>query len=79
MKIGDRLHEISHKMETICMKYQNLFSGKSRKSIINLMSAEIAHRVVKVKAKFDAISVSNRNRKRKVLSFQNNIHMCNKF
>ena len=36
-------------LETICMKYQNLFSGKSMKNLINVSSAELAKRVVKVK------------------------------
>ena len=36
-------------METICMKYQILFSGKNKKNITNLSSAELALRVVKVK------------------------------
>ena len=31
--------------ETICMKYQILFSGKNKKTIINLSSADFAHRV----------------------------------
>ena len=31
------------------MQYQNLFSGKSKKNITNLSSAESAKRVVKVK------------------------------
>ena len=31
------------------MKYQNLFSGKNKKNITNLSSAELAKRVVKVK------------------------------
>ena len=35
-------------METICMKCQILFSGKNKKNI-SLLSAEFAHRVVKVK------------------------------
>ena len=35
-------------METICMKCQILFSGKYKKNI-NLSSAELAQRVVKVK------------------------------
>ena len=30
------------------MKYQDLFSGKNKKTIINLSSAELAQRVVKV-------------------------------
>ena len=30
------------------MKYQNLFSGKNKKNITNLSSAELAKRVVKV-------------------------------
>ena len=34
--------------ETICMKCQNLFSGKNKKIIINLLSVEFAQRVVKV-------------------------------
>ena len=36
-------------METICMKYQTMFSGKNKKNIINLSSAEFSYRVVKVK------------------------------
>ena len=35
--------------ETICMNYQSLFSGENtKKNIMNLSSAEIAKRVVKV-------------------------------
>ena len=37
-------------METICMKCQCLLSGKIKKNIINLSSAEVVHRVVKAKA-----------------------------
>ena len=33
----------------ICMKCQTLFSGKNKKNIVNLSSAELAQRVVKVK------------------------------
>ena len=39
-------------METICMKCQNWFSRKSRKNIINLLSAELAQRMVKVNMSF---------------------------
>ena len=42
-------------METICMKCQILFSGKNKKNIINLLSAENAQRVVKVNS-LDSIS-----------------------
>ena len=35
-------------MEAICMKRQILFSGKNKKNIISLSSAENAQRVVKV-------------------------------
>ena len=34
------------------MKCQSLFSQKNKKNIINLLSAEFAHRVVKVKEVF---------------------------
>ena len=34
-------------LETICMNCQILFSGKTRKNIISLVSAELAKRVVK--------------------------------
>ena len=34
-------------VETICMKCQILFSGKNKKTVTNLLSAEIAQRVVK--------------------------------
>ena len=36
-------------LETICMKCQNLFSGKNKQNIINLLSAVFALRVVRVK------------------------------
>ena len=36
--------------ETICLKCQSLFSGEIKKNIVNLSSAELAQRVVKVKA-----------------------------
>ena len=37
-------------METVCMKCQILFSGeKNKKNIINLTSAELSQKVVKVK------------------------------
>ena len=36
-------------METICMKYQVLFSGKNKKNIINLSYAELAQKLVKIK------------------------------
>ena len=45
-------YDISCKLspkETICMKCRILFSGKNKKNIINLSSAENAQRVVKVK------------------------------
>ena len=35
-------------METICIKSQILFSGKNKKTIINVSFAEFAKRVVKV-------------------------------
>ena len=38
--------------ETICMKCKILFSGKNKKNIINLLSAENAQRVVKVNTYF---------------------------
>ena len=34
-------------METICLKYQILFSVKNKKHIVSLLSAEFVHRVVK--------------------------------
>ena len=36
-------------METICTKCQIMFTGENKKNIINLSSAELAHRAVKVK------------------------------
>ena len=35
-------------MKTISMKCQILFSGENKKNIINLLSAELAKRVVKI-------------------------------
>ena len=37
-------------METICMGSQILFTGKNKKNITNLSSAELAKRLVKVKS-----------------------------
>ena len=36
-------------METICKKCQILFSGKNKKNVTNMLSAELAKRVVKLK------------------------------
>ena len=36
-------------LETFCMKCQNLFSGKNKKNITKMLSAELAKKVVKVK------------------------------
>ena len=60
MQIGDNLHEMSNPvLETICMKYQILFSGENKKNkITNLSSAELAQRVVKVKI---TTGISNNN------------------
>ena len=38
-----------NKLETISIKCQNLFSGKIRKNVINLLSAELAQRLAKVR------------------------------
>ena len=38
--------------ETISVKCESLFSGKNKKNIVNLSSAEFARRVVKVKADY---------------------------
>ena len=43
------------------MKCQILFSGKNKKNIINLSSAENAQRVVKVKKLFMTLKSSNQN------------------
>ena len=48
-KTGNDISCKSSPKETICMKCQILFSGKNKKNIINLSSAENAQRVVKVK------------------------------
>ena len=39
--------DISYK-ETICMKFQSLFSEKNRKNIVNLSSVELVQWVVKI-------------------------------
>ena len=46
-------------LETICMKCQFLFSGKNKKNITNLSSAELAQRVVKVNFCFCFINIDN--------------------
>ena len=51
---------VFHAIETVCMKCQILISGKNKKNIISLLSAEVAHRVVKVKAsRFEKRSTQN--------------------
>ena len=48
-------------METICIKCQIMFSGKNKKNVIILSSAELAQRVVKVKQLVTArMSISNK-------------------
>ena len=47
------MHEISkpifrHCLETICMKCQSLYSGKNKKKLIYLLSAEFDHKMVKL-------------------------------
>ena len=47
LSLGGSLHEMSNPIlkkseETVCMKCQILFSGKNKKNIINLSSAEFA-------------------------------------
>ena len=42
-------YDISCKLSPICMKYHILFSGKNKKNVTNLSSAELTQRVVKVK------------------------------
>ena len=37
-------------MEIMCIKFQIQFSGKNKKNITNMLSAELAQRVVKVQA-----------------------------
>ena len=39
--------DIFFPVETICIKFQILFSRKNKKKIFNLSSAEFTHRVVK--------------------------------
>ena len=50
-KIFSRQHFEIFFFSYFCMKCQILFSGKNKKNIINLSSAENAQRVVKVKKK----------------------------
>ena len=37
-------------LETVCLKYQILFSVKNKKNVTNLSSAELAQRVIKARA-----------------------------
>ena len=41
--------DISCKLSPFCMKCKSLFSGKTKKNIMNLLSVEYAQRVVNVK------------------------------
>ena len=45
-------------LEAICMKSLILFSGKSKKNVISLSSAELVQRVVKVKVNFHKSKIS---------------------
>ena len=44
---GEKISPIC-RLETICMKYLILLSGKYKKNVTNLSSAELVERVVKV-------------------------------
>ena len=46
-------------METICMKYQILFSGKNKKNLTNSLSAEYALRLEKLKKHDISIAEDN--------------------
>ena len=50
-------------VSTICMNCKILFSGKNKKNITNLLSAELDQRVVKIKAlwKFVAEDIQKKN------------------
>ena len=49
MAFGNHIFIFLRKQDlTICMKCRILFSWKNKNNIINLSSAELAHRVVKV-------------------------------
>ena len=41
--------QIVFSLEKICIKSQRLLSGKSKKDVVNLLSAEFAHSAVMVK------------------------------
>ena len=41
---------------SVCMKYQILFTGKNKKNVISLSSAELAQRVVKVKGQSKSVA-----------------------
>ena len=43
------IYIFSQDLKTVCTKCPFLFSGKKKKSLVNLLSAEIAKTVVKVK------------------------------
>ena len=45
---GVSLHEMSNQVEIIYIKCLILFSGKNKKNITNLLSVELAQRLVKV-------------------------------
>ena len=49
-------------METICMKYQSLFSGEIKKNITSLLLAELAQRIIKGN-KWNWINSLNANHK----------------
>ena len=59
VSIGDNLHELPNAvskilifhancLETICVNCQMLFSRKNKKNVTNLLSAELAKKLVKV-------------------------------
>ena len=59
--------------ETICLKYQNLFSGQNKETIISLSSAELAQRVMKVKYEKKKKQQQKKNKKK-----QKTLHVLTK-
>ena len=59
--------------ETICMKCQILFSGKNKKNIINLSSAEFANWVINVKLYYINYILVNNHSKITTLTKRRNL------
>ena len=53
------------RVKTICMTCLSLFSGKNKKAIVSLSSAELVQRIVKVNLQVHILGIQTQNQRKK--------------